>query len=156
MIPLMQRIQTSRFLDLGIPGGYEQYNYKDARIVAAKYAQIQKELKNKMAKGLQSMIKTGKESLDNQAHERELDDIFDVSDDSDEGHDGTQGNDQDEDSAREARRKNFKRGNTFNAYFEEDSDDLGYETHRKNNVEEDVKIAESIIQGIAEYTEFKV
>ena len=106
-----------------------------------------------MAKGLQSMIKTGKESLDAQAHERELDGIFDVSEDSD---DGTAGNDQDGESAREARKKNFKRGNTFNAYFEEDSDDLGYETHRKNNVEEDVKIAESIIQGIAEYTEFKV
>ena len=41
-------------------------------------------------------------------------------------------------------------------FCEEDSDDLGYESHRKNNVEEDVKIAESIIQGIAEYTEFKV
>ena len=94
-----------------------------------------------MAKGLQSMIKSGKSGLDSAARERELDDIFDLSEESDNQH----SIDPDGDTARELRRKNFKRGNTFNQYCEEDSDDLGYESHRKNNVEEDVKIAESII-----------
>ena len=32
----------------------------------------------------------------------------------------------------------------------------GYESGRKNNVEEDARIAQTIIQGVAEYTEFKV
>lgn len=34
--------------------------------------------------------------------------------------------------------------------------DEAYEDFRKNNIEEDTKIALAIIQGIAEYTEFKV
>ena len=85
LIPLMQRIQTQRFLNLGIPGGYEQYNYKDARMISQKYVEIQKELKKKMATGLQSMIKSGKGGMDHAARQRELDDIFYVSDDSDAG-----------------------------------------------------------------------
>ena len=32
----------------------------------------------------------------------------------------------------------------------------GYESSRKNNVEEDARIAQTIIMGVAEYTEFKV
>lgn len=32
----------------------------------------------------------------------------------------------------------------------------GYESNRKNNVEEDIRIANTIMQGVAEYTEFKV
>lgn len=32
----------------------------------------------------------------------------------------------------------------------------GYESYRKNNVDEDRQIAATVLQGIAEYTEFKV
>ena len=34
--------------------------------------------------------------------------------------------------------------------------DDAYDKRRKNNIEEDIKVAEAIINGVAEYTEFKV
>jgi len=30
IIKVIKRVNTQRFLDLGIPGGYEKFNYEDA------------------------------------------------------------------------------------------------------------------------------
>ena len=48
-IPLMKRVSTQRFLDLGVPGGYEQYNYKEAYKVGQQVLALEKEVKDRVA-----------------------------------------------------------------------------------------------------------
>ena len=113
---------------------------------------LEKEVKDRVARGLRTIINKGGATTEKTALDRQLDDIFDISDESD----TPINTDDDGETAREKRKTAFKRGNTFHQFHEDESASDGYETYRKNNVEEDTRIAETIIQGMAEYTEFKV
>ena len=78
--------------------------------------------------------------------QRELDDIFDQ-EKSDAGAPADESSEYDSDGERVEKRKR------------PDSDEVaeeGFANYRKNNVEEDAQIAETVIQGMAEHTEFKV
>ena len=103
-------------------------------------------MKKRMRAGLMKIMEKG-QSAEAAAKQRELDDIFDEEklDFEPEGHESSSQYDSDGEKV-EKRKK-----------LDADAvEDEGFAAYRKNNVEEDAQIAEAVIQGMAEYTEFKV
>ena len=59
---LMEKVSKRKRLDLGVPGGYEQFNYKEAFKLSDAIYQVEAELKDRMKKGLMDMINEHKEA----------------------------------------------------------------------------------------------
>ena len=64
-------------LDLGVPGGYEQYNYKEAFKLGEHVLQVEEEIKDRMKEGIMRIMHDGA-TAELAAKQRELDDIFNV------------------------------------------------------------------------------
>lgn len=75
MTPIIAKIKTQRFLDLGVPGGYEQFNYAEAYRTHAKMKEMEAMVKQRLREGLLRMMGSGM-SLENSRKQKELDDIF--------------------------------------------------------------------------------
>ena len=49
-------MNTQRFLDLGVPGGYEKFNYEDAIKQGMIQLQLEAEVKQRIAEGLRKIM----------------------------------------------------------------------------------------------------
>lgn len=134
-------------LSKGIPGGYEDFSYQEAKKVAEDIKRQETYVMKKLKIGLaQRLLDNGAhEELERQMEAEELDEIFKL--DFDEAGYGSQ-----------SQCSSTTRQMTSGVNSEEQLENVeeGYESNRRNDVEEDARIAQTIIQGVAEYTEFKV
>ena len=62
-------------MDLGVPGGYEKFNYEDAIRRGAIALQLEAEVKQRLVDGLRKVMTQGR-SIEETREQRELDDIF--------------------------------------------------------------------------------
>ena len=144
----LQRVDTNMAFNKGIPGNYEDFSYIEAKKVIADIQRAESMVMQKLKMGLAKKLMTREATLKMEKNllKEELDNIFslDLSD------------------PEEEYSEFGSRANTQSVIHDEtDSDTLenveeAFESSRKNDVEEDMRVAQTIISGVAEYTEFKV
>lgn len=147
----LQRVDTNIAFGKGIPGHYEDFSYIEAKKVMEDIKRAETMVMNKLKLGLSQRLLASQvtKQLEKKMEADELDQIFrlDYSSEEDDLNKSTDRNSS-------SNRQSIVDDVTQSLSLENVSE--GYESTRKNNVEEDMRVASTIIQGIAEYTEFKV
>ena len=128
---------------MGVPGGYEKFNYEDAIRQGIIALQLEAEVKQPIAEGLRKIMLQG-QTVEKTKQQKMLDDIFAM-----DGEDSkyTSEEESEESSEQENKKRSGKVNSDANSQEDgeiEDVDDA-FEDFRKNNIEEDTRIALAII-----------
>ena len=128
---------------MGVPGGYEKFNYEDAIRQGIIALQLEAEVKQRIAEGLRKIMLQG-QTVEKTKQQKMLDDIFAM-----DGEDSkyTSEEESEESSEQENKKRSGKVNSDANSQEDgeiEDVDDA-FEDFRKNNIEEDTRIALAII-----------
>lgn len=134
---IIRRVNTQRFLDLGVPGGYEKFNYEDAIRRGMVSLQMEQEVKERIREGLRKLVMQG-QPTEKTREQKILDDIFanDIDESGEDSDDGDQ-------SKVVSRNSNSSEDSGGDSKIENVED--AFEDFRKNNIEEDTRIALAII-----------